>query len=65
MVIITNRIYVYIIINKNSPKTKRMAISVREILNNSLNVFSESLPSSFFPIFVPIYTDIINGNNIV
>ena len=60
-----NRIYAYMIINKNSPKTKRIAISVRQILKNSLNVLSESLPSSFFPIVVPKYTDIIKGNNMV
>ena len=53
------------VINKNSPKSKRIAISVRQILKNSLNVLSESLPSSFFPIVVPMYTDIIKGNNMV
>ena len=53
------------VINKNSPKSKRIAISVRQILKNSLNVLSESLPSSFFPIVVPKYTDIIKGNNMV
>ena len=49
-------------INKNSPNTRRNAMMVRQTLNIILKVSSEIEPSSFLPIFVPMYTDIISGN---